>query len=370
MSFNDLSKYAVDDVEKIRIIEEILQPKVYLCESIRLSSLADAIPCTKFCPECGCKFPENEIFCFNCLVKLKEIRQVNIKDIEIKPQFSITKSNEWKDFADIFSQENIDRIKEFNFNFSDFKRIIKGIKKTVLKTLDGAIKDNDIFLDNLNIADKVLLFAKSFVNVGYKGYGAQLGYFEFNRICVDDRQLPALQITTILHELSHFLLAEIIAEIICEILDCSKTSQIESIAIFILSYSLENQLIDEYAAHTVEGRFTLFGYQDYSSFLSIQNKIDLPKEDIEMIKTIGNSFSYYIKEILESFIDDDLLDDIKTQFKEDILDRPNYEHLSLENCQLLNSQGLVEAIRLVVQDGFLISMDNVETLEKYNQYLE
>jgi Zn-dependent peptidase ImmA (M78 family) len=323
----------------------------------------------KFCPECGSQYSEEENFCLECGVKLKDITNISVRDIEITPDLSVLKTNQLNGFENILTQENLDRICSFNFTMKDFKNIIKDIKLQVLKTLDAAVKKNHILLDELPIEDKVLLFSKSFVNVEYKSYGGELGYFEFNRIYVDDRQLPALQITTLMHELSHFLLKEIITRILCELLDCTKTSEIESVAIFILSYTPVNRLMDEYAAHTVEGRFTLFGYQDYSSFLNIQKTIDLPAEEIEIIKTIANSFSNYIKQILESFIDDDLLDQIKTRFKQDILDRPDYANLALENCKLLNDGGMIQAIEFVVRDGFMISMDNIETLKEYKRHL-
>lgn len=374
MGFSDLSRYSIEDTEKRKLIDCILLPTFelksdHLIKKCEVLFGSEPIKLTKFCPKCHKKYPETENFCFECLVKLKEIRHVNVRDIEIIPEFEVIKNNEWRDFKDIFMQDNLDRMNKFKFTIKDFKKIIKRIKSTVLKRMDETINGNDIFLDELSIQDKVLLFAKSFVNVDYKSYGGELGYFEFDRIYVDDRQMPALQITTLLHELAHFLLKEMITEILCELLDCTKTSEIESIAIFILSYTPINQLIDEYSAHTVEGRFTLFGYQDYSSYLKIQETIDLPCEEIEMIKTIGNSFSNYIKEILETFIDDDLLEDIKNRFRSDILDSPNYEYLALENCQLLNDNGMIQAIKLVVQDGFLISMDNIETLEQYNERL-
>ena len=379
MNLNTLSAYTIVDVEKIRIIDNLLNSKLEVCEKKLMDyDLIDKCsPCydycleepAKFCPECGSQYSEEENFCLECGVKLKDITNISVRDIEITPDLSVLKTNQLNGFENILTQENLDRICSFNFTMKDFKNIIKDIKLQVLKTLDAAVKKNHILLDELPIEDKVLLFSKSFVNVEYKSYGGELGYFEFNRIYVDDRQLPALQITTLMHELSHFLLKEIITRILCELLDCTKTSEIESVAIFILSYTPVNRLMDEYAAHTVEGRFTLFGYQDYSSFLNIQKTIDLPAEEIEIIKTIANSFSNYIKQILESFIDEDLLDQIKTRFKQDILDRPDYANLALENCKLLNDGGMIQAIEFVVRDGFMISMDNIETLKEYKRHL-
>ena len=375
MNLDRLSKYAVEDSQKRQAIDDILHPAVE-CTDISFddemcclkNEYTDVIVPEKYCPKCKKKFQKEDIICFNCGVRLKDIKDVSIADLDITPAFVCKKAD--GGFGEIFSQENIDKISRFNLKITEFKNIITGITMASLKTLDGAVKDNDIFIDNLDIRDKVLLFSKAFVEVDFKSYGGELGYFQFNKISIDDRQLSALQITTLLHELSHFLLKEIIAQILCRLLECEKTSQIESVAVFILSYTPINQLVDEYCAHTVEGRFTLFGYQDYSSYLNIERTIDLPDEEIDMIKTIGNSFSIHIKKILESYIDDELLEDIKTRFRQDILDRPNYEYLALENCTMLKNPGMIQAIKLIVKDGFMIAMENIETLEEYNRQWE
>ena len=378
MSFNDLARYSVEDADKRQMIDDVLNPRPVLrnayVRDIRFDLQDECdfniAPAARFCPNCLKRYPEEENFCFECLVKLKDLKDVNVRDIRIASGFEVEKARRFNGFEEIFAQESLEAIERFRFTLEDFRRIITNIKRTVLKRLDGTVKENGILLDSLSINEKVLLFAKCFVSVGFKSYGPELGYFEFNRICLDDRQLPVLQITTLLHELSHFLLKEIIAHILCEVLDCSKTAEIESIAIFILSYTPVNRLIDEYAAHTVEGRFTLFGYQDFSSYLSIERTIDMPGEEIDVIKTIGNSFSIYIKEILESFIDDDLLEDIKDRFRAEIMDEPKYECLALENCLRMNGRGMTGAIRMMVRDGFLISMDNLETLKQYREQVK
>lgn len=377
MSFKGLSKYTREDTQKSILIKDILKSQevsykcLYskgeeLCEQI---AYADEAP-SKYCPECGREYPESENFCFECLVSLKDIRKVNVKDIEMNPVFEVVKSHDLNSFDEIFTDENLDKLNNFNFDYAQLSEIKNNIKRIAFKRLDEAIKGSEIFFDNLSILDKITLFTKSFVNLDYKSYGHELGYFEVNRICIDDRQLPAFQITTMLHELAHFLIKEMLTHILCEVLDSRKTSEIESIVIFILSSSPVNQLIDEYCAHTVEGRFTLFGYQDYSSYLNIEKTIDAPADEIEMIKTIGNSFASHIKDILESFIGDDLLGDIKTQFRSDVLDEPNYKNLLLENCMLLNEKGMIQAIRMILVEGFVASMENVDKLNDYRKCLE
>lgn len=318
----------------------------------------------KFCPKCGRKYPDDENFCIDCAVKLKQIRDVSISDIELDPQFCVEGVCTYTDFKDILCDEFLLKIASQPF---DLNEIVLKIKKDAFIRLDAAIKDNGIDFDSLSVRDKVLLFTKSFVDVEYKSYGPELGCYRFNKIYLDDRQLSVLQITTMLHELTHFLIKEILTHVLCAIWQCSKTTQIESIATFILSYSPMTSLVDEYAAHTVEGRFTLYGYQDYSSFISIEKSVKLDESEIDMLKTIGNTFANTIKGMLESFIDDDLLFEIKELFTNEIMDRPDYRYLAYENCTLLNEEGFNEAVRFILSEGFLVSMDNMDRLVSYNE---
>ncbi|MBE6490775.1 MAG: zinc ribbon domain-containing protein [Methanobrevibacter sp.] len=383
MKLDNLSKYTEIDREKIELIRSAMpemevREKVYYSKDLiedqmdfspELSLNAPPIDykITKVCPKCGRKYPDSEIFCFDCAVALKDIEKVNVRQIDIDHEFTVEGENSYTGFNEILTAENLLELTKFEFGRDDFNEIIRNIKLKALKNFDSAIKANEIDLDTLSILEKVILFTKSFVNVEYKSYGQELGFYRFNTIFVDDRQLDALQITTMLHELTHFLIKEMLTHILCRLLDASKTNEIESIVTFILSYSAENCLIDEYAAHTVEGRFTLIGYQDYSSFLNIQKTIERSDEEIDMLKTIGNSLANVVKEIVESFIDSDLLEDIKRQFRRDILDQPNYSQLRLENCTLLNDIGFLRAIEFILVDGFAVSMDNIEKLTQINE---
>lgn len=54
-----------------------------------------------------------------------------------------------------------------------------------------------------------------------------------------------------------------------------KTSAIEAISDYCL---LNNKLINEYCAHTVQGRFLPFGYQNYGSFNRLLRKLDNKKD--------------------------------------------------------------------------------------------
>ncbi|WP_295602869.1 hypothetical protein [uncultured Methanobrevibacter sp.] len=373
---SELSEFLEVDIEKQLLIDNLLSQEhiVRLC-SPRLDDLcADLkmeyreLPFSKFCPKCHRKYPDSENACYECLVTLKDIKEKTpVKDIDNRPKFTFKGKNDFKDFKSILTEDNLVKVNEFRFTMKNYENIIKNIKKTSLKNMDEMIKSNYIDMRELSILEKILLFAKSFVKIDYKSYGQELGFFEKDKIIIDDRQNDSLKITTLIHELAHFILKEIINGVLCKLLKCSKNNYINIISEYILSYDNFPMLIDEYSAHCCEGRFTVYGYQDYSSFLSIIERMngEMSRDEIEITKSIGNNFANTIKDILEMFIDDDLRDEIKSEFEWHNHDKPNYEMLKLENCNKLTDEGYLKAIWLVVTDGFKTAMDNIDELEKY-----
>lgn len=387
VNINELSKYSKNDIEKSILIEEVINEirireheKLVLnkfdyygeCndESEELNVFCQDIAVTKFCPKCGRKFPESEFVCFDCLVHLKEISdKVDVSEIKSNSQFILEGSNDYDDFTELLDVGNLLKINEFVFSADDFSDILYDIKSQAFKNFDTLVKVNEIDFDSLSILDKIILFTKSFVEVNYKSFGGELGYFETGKIIIDERQTKSLQITTLLHELSHFLIQEILIHILCKILDASRNNLIEVLTSFILSYSPFTQLIDEYCAHNVEGRFTVFGFQDYSSYRQIELSLkgEMSADEIEITKSIGNTFAVNIKEILESFIDKDLREEIKEQFLREVLDAPDYNALKMENCQILNDEGCIKAIHLILNDGCKVASSNIGRLEEIKE---
>lgn len=377
--FGQLKRYCEVDEEKLRLLENlrpVLQSKkLYLSDfsserhilckmdiEDKMESLQSLEVEFRICPNCGRRFPEGETFCPHCVVALKDIPEsADIRSIVTSPEITCIGLNNFKSFDDLLSDDNFALVNGFDFTIKDFNNIVHDIRLQGFKNLDKLIKDNDIDLNDLEILDKVLLFTKSFVTVEYKSYGANLGYFEYNKIHVDDRQRKSLQITTLIHELTHFLVKEILTHVLCDIINANKNSYVESFVTYILSSSVFNNLVDEYAAHTVEGRFTMFGYQDYSSFVALQG--DLDDEHVDIAKMIGNTFSIHIKDLLESFIDWDLRQEIKDQFLSDTIEGPDYRQLAFESCNRLSDEGFLKAIWLILTEGF----ENVD-LELLNQY--
>lgn len=305
----------------------------------------------KICPKCQKTFA-GDVICPHCDIKLISPEEFkSIKYIKVNPVFNFKRSNEFKGFDELLTDANYDAVAHTDFTIADFRKILANIKRVAFRRLNRTIRDNKIDLDNEKISYIVLLFTKAFVNVENKSSGAELGYYEFNKIFIDDRQTQSLQITTMLHELTHFLIKEMLTHVLCHILDCSKNGYVEAFITYILSYSGLNRLIDEYAAHTVEARFTIFGYQDYSSFIQIQNEV--AQENVEIAKIIGNTFANYVKDIAESFIDDGLRGQIKDQFISDTHYSPDFRQLEYETCKNLTDDGLIQAIVMILSEGFL-----------------
>ncbi len=373
---NDLSGYSEIDEVKIQLIEDVFrsfpQTEMLKCNGLDPDfDISEAKPCflsdklkVKHCPKCGREYSMSENVCLECLVLLRASDEIDIMDIESDFHFVFKGKNTYDDFNGLLSSENMLKINEFNFTIDDFSQVLHDIKSQAFKNFDQMVKSNKIDFDSLDILDKIIIFTKSFAKVEYKSSGGQLGYFERNTIFVDDRQTKSLQITTLIHELSHFLIQEILIGVICRILNCSANSFVEYLTASILSYSSFTQLIDEYAAHNVEGRFTIFGFQDYSSYKQIEKSLDghMTHDEIEITKSIGNTFAINIKDILESLIDKDLRKDIKDQFMRDCLDRPNYSALSMENCQMLNDEGFMKAIWLILNEGFEFASSNADKI--------
>ena len=300
--------------------------------------------------------------------------KIRIKDIKTRYIHHETYQNSFTTPEELFTDENIERIIKCNIKTDDYRFILDSIRQSGQCNLNNLIQNYGLDLNELTVKDKVLLFAKSFVDVEYKSLGRILGSYSFNLIKIDDRLSRPLIITSIIHELTHFLLEKILKEVLMKVLNTNDTPLISSFVKILLEDDL-NYLLDEYCAHTVEGRFTLYGYQDYSSFNWKLNEVShlYSKEDIDYALIIANTFAYDIKDILENFIDEDLREDIKDEFLR-LPDKADYEPLELEIDSKLDGDYLIEALALILTSGIAEVLNNPKKLErymgKYNQMME
>lgn len=341
-------------------------------ELIKLVNIDDLV---KRCESCGALYPKEYKYCIRCnsedeLVNI--IKTPEIKYIKTKPnQFYNFKdyTNQFSEITDLLSPKNVSKLNNFEFSQEQFSDILDKIKKTYRKILNDLVDEYSIDINSLKTLDKILLFSKSFVKTEYKEGGGDLGHFEFNEIYIDDRATDALQITTIIHELSHFLLAEILEQVVSYILNTDKTDAVEAFICYTLIKDDFNYLVDEYCAHTVEGRFAVLGYQDYGSYKSILKRfLEIYSEDyIDVAKGIGNTFAYYIKDIITSFIDDKLRDDIKDEFSK-INDQPEYSELQFETSEVYDWNRFSTAMKLILTrniEDFSTNPQDIEELKMY-----
>ena len=336
-------------------------------EKIDLAYISDLI---KECVCCGRTYPKNYKYCSHC--GCKEPLTFDVKKINTCPNkyYGFNDySNDYEEIAQLLSPNNVDNLVNFNLSQMQFDTIVDNIKKTYKSILNYLIDEYEIDLSAITTVNKILLFSKSFAMTDFKEGGGDLGHYEFNEIYIDDRASDALQITTLIHELSHFLLAEILEQIVSELLNTNKTDAVEAFVCYLLTKNILNALIDEYCAHTVEGRFAPFGHQDYGSYEKYLSQClnDYAEEHIQVANSIGNTFAIYIKDIMSSFIDERIREEIKQEFNK-INDPIKYSGLKYETNARLDWTGFSKAIQIMLTGNLEDYISNPQDMEKLEEY--
>lgn len=290
----------------------------------------------------------------------------SVKDINISYQNDNVYENNIINPNDFFTDEIIKKIIKCNITTREYDKIIFEIKEASKNNLSMIVEDYGLNLNELSAKDKVLIYSKSFVHTEYKSVGRLLGSYSFNKIQIDDRLPNPLIITSIIHELSHFLLEKILKETLMKILETNDTPLISSYIKILLEDNDLNYLLDEFCAHTVEGRFALYGYQDYSSFKYKLDEIShlYSKEDIDYALILANTFAYDIKDIMEEFIGEKLRDEIKDEFL-NLNDQPKYEPLDFEIESKIENDYFIESLALILTSGIGEAVNQRNKLERY-----
>ena len=375
----------LSDVISANVVEESEDEYVKICPRCREKYLERHNYCSKHeggiplayisdlikeCVCCGRTYPKNYNYCSHC--GCEKPLTIDVKKINTNPNkyYGFNDySNDYEEIPQLLSPNNVDNLVNFNLSQMQFDTIVDNIKKTYKSIFDYLVDEYKIDLSTLTTVNKILLFSKSFVMTDFKEGGGNFGHYEFNEVYIDDRASDALQITTLIHELSHFLIAEILEQIVCELLNTNKTDAVEAFVCYLLSNDILNELIDEYCAHTVEGRFAPFGYQDYGSyekFLSLCLN-DYTEEHIQVANTIGNTFAIYIKDIMSSFIDKRIRDEIKLEFNK-INDSPQFSGLKYETRDKMEWQRFSRAIQLMLTGNLEDYISNPQDMEKLEKY--
>jgi hypothetical protein len=204
--------------------------------------------------------------------------------------------------------------------------------------------------------------ASVFTQCTPKSRGYERGYiFLGNVIRYDDRLDDSVQIATIIHELAHYLLFSIIESLLCHIFKVKTSTVLQSFVWYFLTLP-EFEIMNEYCAHTVEGRFIPYGYQNYGSFNVLVENTTFDEESVKSMIKFGNSFANEIIVYLEKYIDDSLRQEIKLQYKMDLRE-PNYESILKESddCFPLNVKNdiILRLLYDILKEG-----SNLETRKK------
>lgn len=292
-----------------------------------------------FCSKCGSENPESNDKCERCGEFLTKKEYLS--------------SRKYENFEDIFTDENLKAIN--TLTVSGYATIIENITRMGHHHLKEHYTSSKVNKRDLTILDKIKSLVQAYSKITYKSKGAELGSYSFNSIRIDDRLDRSHQISTLLHELSHHLFSEIFEQILMYVWKCEKSDAIEALAWFTLIGNPLNSLANEYCAHTCEGRFVPHGYQNYGSFNNILVEHFDPEKDQKAIGlglVFGNTIAQDITAILEDFIDYDLREEIKQQFKKDFTYPPSYDQIMLETNETLPEEIKIENMRIILKAGF------------------
>jgi len=230
----------------------------------------------------------------------------------------------------------------------------------LLKDIFIRAKYIDIWGDS--IKNKILNLASVFCECQPKSRGFERGFiFSGNAIFYDERLSDAVQIATIIHELAHHCLFRIIMNLLCFIFKVNPSSTIQSFAWYFLTLP-EFKIMNEYCAHTVEGRFIPYGHQNYGSFNSLVENSNLDDDTLNMMVVLGNSFANEIIVYLENYIDESLREEIKIQYRKD-LTSPTYDALLTETDECFPLSFKNKLIITLLYDIFKESSDDKIRIE-------
>ncbi|MCQ2972213.1 MAG: hypothetical protein MJ209_02875 [archaeon] len=124
------------------------------------------------------------------------------------------------------------------------------------------------------------------------------------------------------------------------------------------------KILAEYCAHTVEGRFVPYGYQNYNSFNEIVSQTDLDIEVIKEVMILANSYANEIIVFLEKFINEEFREAIKRQYKLDLKVK-NTEPITLETDACFDfNQKNIKISALILSNFENINLDELNFIKQ------
>lgn len=304
-----------------------------------------------FCSKCGKENSLSNIHCSECGFVLMKEDYFNLDKLE--------------SFNEIINDENLRILEENPLSKMEYAIILKNISQMAHDYLDDLADE----FQNRSTLGKIKLLALSYADVSYKSKGAELGSYSYNRIEVDDRLNDCDIISTLIHELSHHLFNEIFEQMLMYIWEVEKSDALEAYVSFTLGTNPVFVLANEYCAHTVEGRFIPYGYQNYGSFNNMVSENFNLEDDAEIISfalVLGNSIAGDIIRILESFMTSRIRHDIKEVFKNDYIRPPKYDEILLESDEVFSADEKLGHMHIILMSGITIASQDIKSEEIFH----
>lgn len=295
-----------------------------------------------YCSVCGTKSKSQGILCEKCGSLLKNEKYYNLNKLE--------------NFNEIATDLNLKILNDNPLSALEYEILLKNITQMGKEYL----KNYDYEFSTTNVLGKIKLITKSYADVVYKSKGAEQGSYSYNQIKIDDRLNDSDIISTLIHELTHHLFNEIFEQMLMYVWEVKKTDAIEAFVSFTIGTNPVYLLMNEYCAHTVEGRFIPHGYQRYGSFNSILNEefdLENDHEVISFALMMGNSLASDIINILENFITDDIRSEIKQEYLRSSSLRQDYEEMILESDETLPVEEKLKHMHVILMSGIALSGD-------------
>ena len=273
------------------------------------------------CPKCGEKSPDISNFCIKCGAEFES-------DLG---------------FDKYINQETIDLLESTNLSNEEYKTILDDIIDTAKVKYDKLMSESAFTEEDIFPLDDIKFIAQSFASLSFKSEGLDYGHYGFNLIEIDERLNPSLQIFAIIKELAHHLLAEILENVFVYVLDVEKDDELESVVATTFKFEAP-RLMDEYCACMTQEYFIPYGFQNYNSFYEFyDNVVDKNSEDIIFYLNLANSLAQDVIYILNGFIDDELREKIRIQFKVDAISN-DYLSVGLNNLITLEEDEKINSI--------------------------
>lgn len=291
------------------------------------------------CPVCGEANGDHDKYCIKCG---NQLNPISIDDFNI-----------------LFSEFNRNLLLNASISDAEYDKILSNI----------FIRADYVDVWGDTVKNKILNLAGIFTECKTKARGYERGFiFVGTGIFYDDRLEDSVQIATIIHELAHYFLFAIVESLLCDIFKVRTSSTLQSFVWYFLTLP-EFKIMNEYCAHTVEGRFIPYGYQNYGSFNALVEQIGFDRDALKDMIVLGNSFANEIIVYLEKYIDDSLRNEIKLQYRKDLLS-PSYESIFLETDEYYGLSMKNKVLISVLGDVLVEVSNNMEALKELESIKE